>query len=424
MKKIGKNSGIVTLIILTLFCVFSFSACTSLKEEEEIEKGEDYELNQDISEWMDEGHKNTTVESSCFVIKSKAKQGTFNFYIKDRDEHLVSVFSTAEEFTGTSFFLQAGKKIYRLSGGSGIISVTRETENGLQIAYVVPKVAEVLVDFKIVSSFDKKDGDMIKMTSVVKNLKSRKENFALKLVMDTSIGEKSRYHFYGSNNEPIENETLYTSSRDNKWFITGNEAASFQILLNGADISVPDFVSVANYETLNTLNWEPAVLSSRTFDTVSSYNNSACCVSWKKEFLEKDEKFSRIMYFAVAAYPESLTSDRFFENYKNPEKPKNQAEVIKADGESTFRSENTPGVKEYVSSDEKYSEDYSIYDILQDYEENSEETDGDQYSVDYIRRLLNRIAELETSGKELNQEELLLLNAEIDEILLHLRENK
>ncbi|MCQ2584137.1 MAG: hypothetical protein MJ185_00990 [Treponema sp.] len=404
-------------IIFTLFSVFVLSvlvSCASASvESQDSSKLESVVVSEaDALAWNKQSHSSAEKESSNLKIKSKGKLGTFNIYIRDRDDRLLPVFSTQEEFTTTSFYLQAGRKVFKLSGGTGITTATRETVDGIQIVYIIPKIAQVLVDFKILSSDEKRDGDIVKVSSYVKNLKGRNDTFALKLLLDTAIGEKRRTHFYDSESIPIKTETLYRSVKNYPWVLTGNDTSSFQILYSGADTTEPEFVAVGAYETLNTMNWEPAIVSNRSFDTVSSYNNSALEISWKPEVLEKDAANVSTLYFAVASFPDTINGKSYIENYvapveeKVPEAPK--AEIISA-GDVPF---------EEVIAEDSNVETETVIPVFTG--NSSQRLDS---STEYIQRILDRIAELETGDKDLNQDELLLLNEELDEILMRLRDN-
>lgn len=401
-------------LIFTLFSILMLSvfvSCASGPEESHPDqKLENIIVSEtDALSWNKENHGSVEKESSNLKIVTKGKLGTFNVYIRDRDDRVLPVFSTQEEFTTTSFYLQVGKKVFKLSGGTGVTTACRETVDGVQIVYIIPKIAQVLVDFRILSSDEKRDGDILKVSSYVKNLKGRSDTFALKLLMDTAIGEKRRTHFYDSESIPIKTETLYRSVKNYPWILTGNDTSSFQILLTGADITEPEFVAIGAYETLNTMNWEPAVAVNRSFDTVSSYNNSAVEVSWKTELLEKDEAGLSVLYFAVASFPDSINGTSFIENYKEPENEDEletpKTEIISADSgesiESIFAVPAEPFIPVFTGNNETVSDS----------------------STEYIQRILDRIAELETGDKNLNQEELLLLNEELDEILMRLRDN-
>lgn len=398
-------------ILISVFVLSVFVSCASAPEETSEEtKLENISISEaDIAAWNKENHGNVEKDTSYLKVRTKGKLGTFNIYIRDRDDELSPVFSTQEEFTSTSFYLQAGKKVFKLSGGSGITTASRATVDGFQIVYIVPKIAQVLVDFKILNSDEKRDGDMVKVSAYVKNLKGRNETFALKLILDTMIGEKRSSHFYDSVSIPVKTETLYRNVKNYPWFLTGNEESSFQILLTGAEATEPELVAVGAYDTLNTMNWEPSIVTNRSFDRVSSYNNSAFEINWKPEMLEKDSAFVSTVYFAVSSYPDPINGENYIKNYVAPveetSKENPPAEVISAE-------ENQPAEAVPAKPAEPEIPVFT-----------GNNTPVPDSSDEYILRILDRISELETGDKELNSEELLLLNEELDEILLRLRNN-
>lgn len=430
---LGKKLGTSVFLFLSFAMVLLFAGCAST-EEKKTEGKQEYISVEDlpapvydaystpVKKWNKKGRVTVKKESGSLRLEAKGKLGSFNYYIIDRDENLLPVFSKSEEFTGTSFYLKVGKKLYKLAGGSGIKTAARETENGMQISYIIPKVAHVVVDFSLFSSLPSKDGDMIKMTAHVKSLKTRKDDFSLKLVMDTELGEKNRYHFFGADNNPVTTETMYRSAAENRWIMTGNELMAFQILLDGADISTPDFVTIANYENLDTLTWEPSVLSTRSFDTVSSYNNSGCCIAWKKTNLEPEKFYSNIVYFAVAAFPEMVTGESYINTFKTVQNGALdessssglEPEIITQADDSDLNSEKPLSIKQDTG------DALDKENALPDLENLSSQS---VYSKEYINRLLNRISELENDGRDLNQEELLLLNEELDLVLKQLRKD-
>lgn len=348
--------------------------------------------------WIGTGNINATVENQIGAVKIKAigKLGTFNIYSIDERGKAIPVFATTDEFTSTSFYLLCGKKVYKLSGGLDRISGAEKTENGIRLRYYIKNVAEVLVDFTIFKSEPNRDADMVKITTSVKSFTKRTTIYGLKIVMDTVLGEKTRYHFYNSSNIPIKSEVMYRTMQKTRWITSKNETAALQILFCGADISPLDFVAVANYETVNTMSWEPNMLTERTFNTVRSYNNSAVDINWMPKNIapNEDEKF--IFYLA----------------FGNDDDPPRGAEFLAAN----TKQKNTDDSSEKTTVIETaVSEATPFVDF------NYDSTRSGKLSPEYIQRLLDRIAMLKEEDPNLNRDELLLLNRELDIILDDLR---
>ena len=101
-----------------------------------------------------------------------------------------------------------------------------------------------MVDFNTFASEEKKDADMIKVTATIKNLSSRNDEFSLKAVLDTVLGEADQHHFYTWENVSVKNEVLYRTLQNQKWFVSKNGNAAMQLFFTGADCTTPELVAL------------------------------------------------------------------------------------------------------------------------------------------------------------------------------------
>ena len=372
------------------------------KSEKEIQK----ERN-NFSGWIDPKGRSIDEVYGSIKLRIRNKIGSFNIAIVDEEaKKTIPVLSTSDEYTTSGFYLKAGKKIIELNKDSSVRKSTWKTDTGAAVGYRIDDLADVIVYFDTFRSSEDFDVDSLKITAKVTNMSKKKDYFAVKVLLDTILGETDRHHFYDCNNSPVKNEVAFRELEDNYWFLSKNSSGSLQIILAGGECTKTDLVALANYSTLATKNWEPDLLSYRAFDTVLSYNNSAVGISWPRHRLGADEQFTEIFYISTALGDrepsgaafilgtESETSDK-----KDSEKKEQTAE-IKA--EETKQEEQTSTIPPYVPFDVKT-------------------ITAQQLSPEYIQKLLNRIAALEESDESLDREELILLNAELDAILEALR---
>lgn len=427
-----KTLSLGLLLFLSGLLVFS---CKSSKQDdpenadaeqtevtESAEENSDIELlspadDKDYFGWIGNGQGIVENQIGAVKLRSRGKNGNFNVYIVNADGKGAPVFSTAQEGASTSFYLLSGKKVYKLTCGNGVISAAERTEFGMRLHYLVPKVAEVTVDFSCFKSAPKRDHDIIKVTAKVTNLKKRTTVTGLKVVMDTVLGEKSKFHFYNMDDVPIKNEVMYRTLQKSRYIVSKNDDYAVQFLLNGADITVPDFVALGNYDTLSTLEWEPNMLVQRTFDTVHSYNNSAVEINWTPKELGTAESDSYVYYMAVAAYPDTVNGASVIGYTKTAESLEPGAGI---NGPVTIFADNPVPKSEAPAVIESETEKAKPKPSEIDFKPNREISE-EFLKPEYIKRLLDRIAELEEDEKTLNREELKLLNAELDMILQHLR---
>ena len=352
-------------------------------------------------------------------MRAKTKKGTFNIAILEgKNYKTIPVLSTSDEYMTTGFFLKAGDKVINLLNDTRVKYTGWKTDNGMVLGYRLDNIADVVVYFDCFQSDIESDIDSVKIRIVVTNMSKKKANYAVKAIFDTVLGETDRHHFYTSTGAAVKNEISLRSLEDNPWFISKNVSAQMQMIFNMADATQPELLALANYSTLNNRSWEPDLLTYRTFDTVLSYNNSACGVIWPEHPLTVKQQYSEIMYLSVsagerlptgaeylAAHPDGvighsvLLADKSLEE-KNAEAGAENADSSKnaESGDGNEAGKNVPYVK------------FDVNSLTQE-----------QLSPEYIRKLLSRIETLEEDDVSLNKEELLILNAELDAILAALR---
>ena len=348
-------------------------------------------------------------------LRLRNKIGSFNVAIVDEEsKKTIPVLSTSDEYTTSGFYLKVGKKIIELNKDSSVRRSAWKTEDGAAVGYRIDNLADVIVYFDVFRSSGDFDVDSLKITVKVTNMSKKKEFYAIKVLLDTILGETDRHHFYDSNNNPVRNEVSYRDLEDNKWFLSKNSTGALQIIFGGGDCTKPELVALANYSTLNTRNWEPDLLSYRAFDTVMAYNNSAVGIIWPRHKLGADEQFTEVFYLSTAFGERIPSGAAFLLGIEPEEKVKPEEVVVEPEAEETSKVEAQP-VKEQTKQEEPTTNvpPYVPFDV--------KTLTSQQLSPEYIQDLLNRIAALEDSDDSVNREELLQLNAELDTILEALR---
>ena len=394
MKLGGKMKKQFSKLLIVLSCITLIS-CASTKKEN----------NKNFTGWIESEASKIEVLAGYVKMVVKPKMGSFNFYVVDSNLKEEAVLSSANEFSASAFYLKCGNDIYKLNASTGVKSEAYKVDNGVVVKYFVPKVANVTIYFDCLKSSVDTDFDMVKISASVKNTSKNTNNFALKCVLDTVFGENKKYHFYTSNDVGIKNETLYRTMKNEKWFVSKNDNNAVQILLDGADITTPEVVVLANKLTFESNSWELTVSSKKTFDNVLSYNDSAVCVIWPEKNLNQEASFTESFYLAVASDgAKTYGYDYILAKEKN------------------LPMESTPVIvepkKEVYAEPEPVKEDRFIPNVKFDVTTLSKE----KFTQEYIQSLIDRISELEDDGANTNRTELLMLNAELDAILEVLRQ--
>ncbi len=411
-----------------------------------------YTIESDLPLSAKEGKKNYTgwISSSIRPITSsvgnikinvRPKKGTFSLAVLNENEKAIPLLSTANEYTTTSLYLKAGKKLLKLCDDSNVVSAARKTAKGVAILYTIEKSASVILDFECMASVPGYAEDTIKVTASVQSLAKKKQDFALKLLLDTVLGETDRHHFYTSRNEPVKGEVLYHSMKDEKWITSKNAKASMQIILDGADITPVESVALANFTTVDTKKWEADMTTFRSFDTVLSYNNSALAIYWPKVSLEPQEEYSEVFYISMAsgdeipggaAYITDQTSEDSGEEAPaaeekasgTEEKQEPAVENIQAVKEEAAKTEpakvepaKTETAKPENKAEQAETKTQSISAVDEKTPGKRPSISEDKLTFDYIQMLLDKIEKLEEGDPEVNKEEINALNAELDAIL-------
>lgn len=383
--------------------------------------------NGNFTGWIKGTRRSISEKFGRVQIKVKSRIGAYSLSVINDQDKAIPVLSTANEFATNAFYLKNSKKVYNLVTDSNVSSSARQTSDGAVIMYQIPEVAEMTVAFSCFAS-DKEnkdsDTDMIKVTATVKNISNRNDEFTIKAVLDTILGEASEYHFYTYEGVPVRNEVLYRTLQNQKWFLSKNSNAAMQLFFTGGEATTPDLVALANYSTLEKNTWEPDMLSYRAFDTVLSYNNSGVCAIWKPLKLAPSETGKIIFYLALASDGRSPSGEKFAYSKEyaetklaEVEQEKTDAvEVIKAESAVETLTEKSALGPQLVNEIKEEPKEVPTVDF---YIKNMSK---EHLTPEYIQSLLDRIAALEADSPSLNRQELLQLNTELDAILTYLRQ--
>ena len=382
-------------VFIVLSCCIFFSCASAKKEKSKNYVG-----------WIEPDNSKIDVSLGCLRMSFRPKIGSFNIFVIDENNKEQSVFSTHNEFSASSFYLKCGKEIYKLNSASGVKTETLQTETGAVVKYTISNVAKVSVFFDFMKSDEQNDYDMIKISAEIENLGTRQKKYALKGVFDTVLGEKDLNHFFSSENVAINTEKLYRTMKDERWFVSKNDKYSMQFLLDGVDITPIECVLLGNKTTFDSNAWIPTLSIDKSFDSFVSYNDSEVCIIWPEVSILPNEKDSFVFYLAFAANGEKPQGNYFIGDKKEEVVDKKEKPVVKQEVVKVPEEEKVKETKK------------EIPDVKFDVATLSRE----KLSQEYVAGLMERIANLEDSGENVDREELLMLNAELDAILEILRQ--
>lgn len=384
------------VFVLVVLCCGAFFSCASAKKKDA----------KNYVGWIEPDNSKIDVSLGCVRMSFRPKIGSFNIFVIDENNKEQSVFSTQNEFSASSFYLKCGKEIYKLNSASGVKTETLQTETGAVVKYTISNVAKVSIFFDFMKSAEQNDYDMIKISAEIENLGTRQKKFALKGVFDTVLGEKDLNHFFSSENKAINTEKLYRTMKDERWFVSKNDKYSMQFLLDGVDITPVECVLLGNKTTFDSNAWIPNLKTEKSFDSFVSYNDSEVCIVWPEVSILPNEKDSFVFYIAFAANGEKPQGNYFIGDKKEVVEVKKEKPVVKKEVVKVPEEENVKETKKEIPNVK--------FDVAT--------LSREKLSQEYVAGLMERIANLEDSGKNVDREELLMLNAELDAILEILRQ--
>ncbi len=438
--KFVKIFGIALLLSLFASCKSTdVEAPESEKTETEV-SGESESQNQqseekpskkDSGKWSETSGKAQSISEGIVLLRYKKRVGSFNIALHNRADKLIPVFSSANEFTSSAFFLKSNNKIIKLINDGNVKSEYSMSDKGLRITYSVPDTADVVVEFMIFPSEEKGHSDMVKVTASVTNRTTRRRELGLKAVLDTILGETDNYHFYTREDVPVKNEVLYKTMENEKWIVSRNINAAMQIFFYGSDCTAPECVALGNYSTFDKNEWIPNMYSYRQFDSVFAYNNSAVEVVWPTFKLNPNESGKCIFYMAFATDSDKPHGDK----YLYPHEEEEVEEVVLNDSHKSYsadeaypvREENQSRVLPQVQTQPKEEEKSDSQMNAQQKKKavtakrrlklDESKLSAHQLTPEYVQNLLDRIIALEEDDASLNRAEIFQLNAELDAIL-------
>lgn len=428
----------------------------SVREKEEKEKQSKIERTDEYT-----GHTFTlsgrpVVQNDFIRVEALPSPGTVGIYaIDESTRERIKLISNYEKFSTTFFSLLCGKRVYQLNKSASVIQELRQTSNSVQILYRIPNKARVLLDFKPVNKKSTEEFEYIKGDGVLKvcvyvtNLGARQTFLGIKGIFDTYLGENST-HFKTAGGRNFDKEAKFTELEiaERQWVLSENNKNSIQFLFFGKGITTPEAVYLGNRDTLRMQQWIPSVHDDQSFNSVLAYNNSAVGLSWKGQYLEKNETVCVVFYIAATPikkieFEQTSEEDAPIQQVETPENApfvaadglqqvSDDGSVIEPDSQIVKDAEKALADSGYVRSSGNTSGGFvpssqpSFGNAASDKRVDFVVPPVTKEKLDpvYIQQLIDRIYSLQNDPQLIDRSEIRRLNAELDSILMKIREQR
>ena len=190
-----------------------------------------------------------------FVMQMSDSVGSFNFYYLGINNSRTDFFVPYDSFSNTFFSVKFGNTVYKLRNDTVNSVSMEETTTGIKLKYVVNDRFEAVLDCSFMDLKLQPTQSIVKVQVSVKNISDKSERCEIKGTFDTLLGESTGVHFSTARLSKANTETNFTSMRDDQWIRSSNGNESIQFLLDGADITSPRLVAVANKDVLIGNSW-------------------------------------------------------------------------------------------------------------------------------------------------------------------------
>ena len=345
--------------------------------------------------------------------------GTFGLYTVAEKGNYVPLLCPRDSFISSYFTVKVGNKEYKLQSSSDIKTEARNTPLGAQMAYLISNEVQVVLDFTLMPSIATSSRtDMIRMTVFVINIGRTIQSFAVKGIFDTTLGENTPAHFSTALRRSINSEIQFQSMDEELWIRSSNKDAAIQFLFGGKEISKTEYVTLGCLDKIDSSSWVPAVQTSKSFNSVTSYNNSAIAVNWPSAYLDTFRTSSYGFYISVASGSNVPAGLQFLSDLENGKTALGSAAKNGA-AKTSVAPKPTPLTKEEF--------DKVTPNILDNLPASSKEAfvktreiSEAQLDPDYIQDLIERINSLKDGVDENQDVEFRSLHEELDSILKRL----
>ncbi len=338
------------------------------------------------------------------------------YFIDTQTEKTFPIFDTIDASSNNRFYLQTDLMMYSLAKSSGVLGSQQFTENGFQVLYEIKDIATILFDYVFSASPGRNadDFDLLSLSVHLVNKAKKSQNFALKAVFDTHLGEKTQTHFSTQLEPLIKTEMNFSRLVEEGWIKSSDGLRSLQFNFPESAF-LPSHARLANKDFVLAQTWDLNGLTGRSFNSVYSYNNSAIALYWAAQKTDPERK--AFFQLSLSFAQDSLNPYRVLsiktetQNISDP--------VL----EKSFESSENP-LSDEASLEKKVGLE-EPFDDLSVQAENpyvyTKSITSEQLDKAYIEALLAKIEALENDDTSLDRTELLKLNAELDAILEFLR---
>lgn len=339
--------------------------------------------------------------------------GVFLYYIDD-DGKKTPVLDTVDYGTSSFVGVLIDKNYFNIRTSGGVAYKCEAKEDRLSVVYNIAKKVQLTVTYTVPQK------NLLNIKYDLKNLDGTEHSVSLKSIFDTSLGEWNGTLFSTESKQKIKSEYIITDYQKHKTLTSSDGEIGIRFMMDKDFEKYAYKTVIAAKPFFETDSFDSYFVEGRGFNTVLSYNNSCVGFFFKSRVLKKDKdiSFSQRIEFSKAI----ITSFKEIEDESDlPKFEENENEAVKADEKTEVILPDQTSVDSTTKKEEVVSVEQEI-DYTPVFENISAKDSTVEKPVKIVDRqraleIINRIKNLEDSGKNTDRREIMQLQRELTEIL-------
>ena len=339
--------------------------------------------------------------------------GVFLYYIDD-DGKKTPVLDTVDYGTSSFVGVLIDKNYFNIRTSGGVAYKCEVKEDRLSVIYNIAKKVQLTVTYTVPQK------NLLNIKYDLKNLDGTEHSVSLKSIFDTSLGEWNGTLFSTESKQKIKSEYIITDYQKHKTLTSSDGEIGIRFMMDKDFEKYAYKTVIAAKPFFETDSFDSYFVEGRGFNTVLSYNNSCVGFFFKSRVLKKDKdiSFSQRIEFSKAI----ITSFKEIEDESDlPKFEENESETVKADEKTEVILPDQTSVDSTTKKEESVSVEQEI-DYTPVFENISAKDSPVEKTVKTVDRqraleIINRIKNLEDSGKNTDRREIMQLQRELTEIL-------
>lgn len=339
--------------------------------------------------------------------------GVFLYYVDD-DGKKTPVLDTVDYGTSSFVGVLIDKNYFNIRTSGGVAYKCEAKEDRLSVIYNIAKKVQLTVTYTVPQK------NLLNIKYDLKNLDGTEHSVSLKSIFDTSLGEWNGTLFSTESKQKIKSEYIITDYQKHKTLTSSDGEIGIRFMMDKDFDKYAYKTVIAAKPFFETDSFDSYFVEGRGFNTVLSYNNSCVGFFFKSRVLKKDKdiSFSQRIEFSKAI----ITSFKEIEDESDlPKFEENENEAVKADEKTEVILPDQTSVDSTTKKEEVVSVEQEIdyTPVFENISAKDSTVEKPVKTVDRQRALeiINRIKNLEDSGKNTDRREIMQLQRELTEIL-------